>query len=123
MEGVALLAELVSQPHVQNLDGIAGLHREREREVEKVHNVFFLRIELEDQRDFERHGVLLDGDVESVEGGVVVDALRVRRERNEYFFALGTLDAVTDLAVEHVCEVVAVAGLVVVPPLHRFVVD
>lgn len=123
MEGVALLAELVSQPHVQNLNGVAGLHRERESEVEKVHHVFFLRIELQNQREFERHGVLLDGDVESVEGGVVVDALRISGERNEYFFALGTLDAVTDLAVEHVREVVAVAGLVVVPPFYRFVVD
>ena len=116
MEGVALLAELVSQSHIQNLDGIAGLHREREREVEKVHNVFFLRIELEDQRDFERHGVLLDRDVESVEGRVVVDALCFIREPNEYFFAFGTLDAVADLAVEHIGEVIAVAGFVVAPP-------
>ena len=116
MEGVSLLAKLVSQPHVQNLHGVAGLHGERESVVEKVHNVFFFRVELQNQRDFECDGVLLHGDVESVEGRVVVDALCFIREPNEYFFALGTLDAVTDLAVEHIGEVIAVAGFVVVPP-------
>lgn len=111
--------EPLVQAHVQHLDGVSGFERQLDGEVVHADLVCLGRVALEDEIHLHGDGALLDRDIEGVKCRQIVHALRVTCSSNGNLLAVGALDLVANLAIQHIRDEAVIVVHIVTPPLLR----
>ena len=111
--------ESLVQTHVQHLDGVGGFERQLDGEVVHADLVCLGRVALEDEIHIQGDGALLDRDIEGVKCRQIVHALRITCSSNGNLLAVGALDLVANLTIQHIRDEAVIVVHIITPPLLR----